>query len=409
MKTVFLITERFPYLPGEQFLEPELDFWGARADVNLVVMPLKGGTERRTLPPSVSLSLQLSEKPKWREKGKALARALFSTAWLREVRYLLRIAVLRPATAKAALHALYLRNVVEQRLRPIVKASAGVSIIYTYWNSPATYAAACMRREGLVEKVVTRVHGFDLYEERRAYGYMPFVRQYMNDIDQICPISRAGAGYLTEKYGVDKGRVAPMALGVGLPACLAAPSLPGCFNVLTLSSCVQVKRLDKVIEALALLSKRLPSTKIKWSHIGDGPLKQELECRANERLSGTNVNAVFVGGLGHEEVFEFLERNPLDILLNASDSEGIPVSVMEAMSYGVPVVAPDVGGVSEIVSAENGVLLPNSPTPEAITDALVKMSDLSKEWSFRKTARAFVEDNYSAEKNFARFIEFSVS
>lgn len=40
-----------------------------------------------------------------------------------------------------------------------------------------------------------------------------------------------------------------------------------------------------------------------------------------------------------------------------SDSEGIPVSIMEAMSFGIPVIARNVGGMSEIVNEENGLLL----------------------------------------------------
>ena len=409
MKTVLLITDRFPFSPGEQFLEPELDYWVARSDVKLIVLPVKRGSERRSLPASVSLNLQLSERPTLWEKCASVARAFFSTALLCEVRYLLGVGILRPATARAALHALYSKSLAEKRLRSIVNASSGGSIVYTYWNSPVTYAATCLRREGAIEKVVTRAHGFDLYEERRAHEYMPYVRQYLNQVDHVCAISKAGANYLVEKYKIKKERVGSMALGVALPASLVAPSSPGTYNVLTLSSCVQVKRIDKVIEALALLSKRLPSIKINWFHIGDGPLRKELEGRAHEVFAGSNVTSEFLGGLAHEKVFEFFETNKIDVLLNASDSEGIPVSIMEAMSYGVPVVAPDVGGVGEIVTHENGDLLPKNPTPEAISDALVTMFEPSKTPLFRKAARGFIEDHYFADKNFGRFVEFVVS
>ena len=50
--------------------------------------------------------------------------------------------------------------------------------------------------------------------------------------------------------------------------------------------------------------------------------------------------------------------NDFDLFVNMSLSEGIPVSIMEAISFGIPIIATNVGGNAEIVNDETGVLIP---------------------------------------------------
>lgn len=58
-----------------------------------------------------------------------------------------------------------------------------------------------------------------------------------------------------------------------------------------------------------------------------------------------------------------------------SDSEGIPVSIMEAMSFGIPVIARNVGGMSEIVNEENGLLLENDDAEDAASKISSLLTD----------------------------------
>ena len=70
---------------------------------------------------------------------------------------------------------------------------------------------------------------------------------------------------------------------------------------------------------------------------------------------------VIYGAFSNREVFDFYKSHPVDFLINVSNNEGIPVSIMEAHSFSIPVVATNVGGTSEIVNEENGILLPADP------------------------------------------------
>lgn len=50
-------------------------------------------------------------------------------------------------------------------------------------------------------------------------------------------------------------------------------------------------------------------------------------------------------------------EHPVDVFINLSTNEGVPVSIMEAISFDIPIVATDVGGTSEIVTDETGILV----------------------------------------------------
>ncbi len=54
---------------------------------------------------------------------------------------------------------------------------------------------------------------------------------------------------------------------------------------------------------------------------------------------------VLRGGISNAEVFQFYRDNKVDLFVNASTSEGLPVSIMEAISFGIPSIATNVGGL----------------------------------------------------------------
>ena len=105
-----------------------------------------------------------------------------------------------------------------------------------------------------------------------------------------------------------------------------------------------------VPEVLSLLDRP-----VRWVHLGDGPERRRVE-EAAARVDGA-VSWELAGQLGNREVLRFYERHHVDALLSLSLSEGLPVSMMEAQSYGIPVVACAVHGVPEIVDADTGILV----------------------------------------------------
>ena len=123
------------------------------------------------------------------------------------------------------------------------------------------------------------------------------------------------------------------------------------------SELVPVKRVHLIIDIL-----RHIETPLRWVHFGDGRLMPELKTRVKELPD--NINYELRGYVPNQGVLEFYQKNEVDLFVNVSESEGIPVSIMEAISFGIPILATDVGGVHEIVTDKTGVLVDKTFKPK---------------------------------------------
>ena len=71
--------------------------------------------------------------------------------------------------------------------------------------------------------------------------------------------------------------------------------------------------------------------------------------------------------------------NQVDLFCNVSEYEGVPISIMEAMAYGIPCLATHVGGVSEIVNCQTGILIEKNSSANQIKNYIVTFLHLSQE------------------------------
>lgn len=118
-----------------------------------------------------------------------------------------------------------------------------------------------------------------------------------------------------------------------------------------------------------------------------------------------HIEVIFKGKLPNKQVFDFYEKTPVTLFLNVSRSEGIPVSIMEAISYGIPVVATNVGEVREIVNDKTGHLLDVNFDCKYAANLIEKNLALYSNFEFRKDVKAFWHDNFNATKNYVEFIQ----
>jgi glycosyltransferase involved in cell wall biosynthesis len=292
---------------------------------------------------------------------------------------------------------------VKRMLKQFIQVNNLISrpiVVYTFWFSPAVIGACLLRRIFPQIRVVTRLHGADLYAHRVHSGYLPF-RFLRKAADVLAPCSQQGADYLV-KEGIPASKISTCYLGaphvVGL-----TPSTAG--KNLTIASCsfvTAVKRLPLMAQSFLAFASRCPDVVLHWHHVGGGPHLEAL--KAMMSATPPNLTCTFHGGMKVDESRQFFqghETNGLDGLINVSESEGLPVSMMEAQMAGLPVIGTDVGGVSEIVRPDTGILLPKDFTQDQFDSAVLRLRDWKKteirEHIAQKARDRFSLDNY---KNF---------
>ena len=124
---------------------------------------------------------------------------------------------------------------------------------------------------------------------------------------------------------------------------------------------VPIKRPDRFVDAAARLVPQYPH--VEFLVVGDGPLGNDVRTRA-----ASTPNIRFVGW--RRNVASILAA--LDVVVLCSDNEGIPLSLIEASYCGVPIVATNVGSVSDVViNGTNGVLV--EPTVEDLAAGIEKV------------------------------------
>lgn len=405
MTRILIITRAFPFLPGEQFIEPEAPFW-ERDDAEVVVMPWKAEGDARPVPDGVVVDRCLANITAAQHRAARIA-ALRSPLLWRELGWLARHRRLDAATAKESLRAVAGALVVRDALAGWIAENGPVDVAYTYWWDVWTYGAQLLKGRG-IGRVVSRAHGYDLYQARHPSGYLALKRQLGNQLDCLLPISDDGRREAVQVHGVEEQRVRVSRLGVLVPQTTATTSPAGELHLLSTALMNPVKRIDRLVEALGLLASQHPQLRVSWTHFGDGPLYDQLRARAEEIASGApNLAVEMPGSVGNDVVRAHMADEPVDLFVNTSESEGVPVSIMEAMAFGVPTLAPAVGGIGEIVPAQGpgGALLSDAPDAEEVAAALWEWHERAKEPEQREAARAVVAERYDRAKNFGGLMD----
>jgi glycosyltransferase involved in cell wall biosynthesis len=144
--------------------------------------------------------------------------------------------------------------------------------------------------------------------------------------------------------------------------------------------------------------------------VGDGPERQMLEAHA--RASGMSGHCTFAGSVSEEQVFDYMVH--ADIFALASFMEGIPMVLMEAMALYLPVIAPRVAGIPELICDRHNGLLFDPGHWSQLADCIAQLSRSTDDRArLANAARRRVEEEFDIHKAvsplFERFAELSQS
>ncbi len=145
---------------------------------------------------------------------------------------------------------------------------------------------------------------------------------------------------------------------------------------------------------------------IEWVHYGDGENNSKVKLETEIENLPSNIKVYLPGYIDSSALMEIYKNQDFDIFVNVSTSEGIPVSIMEATSFGIPIIATDVGGTSEIVKdGYNGFLLESDFSTGKLSELIIMFYKMNEcEYlQFRNNSREIWEEFFSAEKNYLDF------
>jgi colanic acid/amylovoran biosynthesis glycosyltransferase len=227
-------------------------------------------------------------------------------------------------------------------------------------------------------------------------------RTVFEEADLLLPISHFWRRRLIE-MGAPPDRVAVHRMGVDTDRLAFAPRPPGGerLRVLTIGRLVEKKGTEWLLRAMHMFGRIAPGSDAELAIVGDGPLRPELEALAN-RL-GLSDRVAFRGALPHSEISEELSRADVFALPSVvavdGDMEGIPVSIMEAMASGVPVIATRHSGIPELIEDGRSGLLADERDPHGLA---VRLARMAREPELRRTcashARLAVETEFDSRK-----------
>ena len=366
MTDLVLFTAQYPYgVVGETFLESEVPVL-ARRFRRVVVLPHSVVAGRRSTPANVEVLVM-----PWVNGPSRVTR--FSALASREAAVVLRSTFglggdrIRDARAARLGVDILTRNIDKYRQLVTWIPAQGLAdaVFYDYWFENSTVALALLRRFGHVRSAIARAHNFDVFDDEADGLTVPFRRFKALELDAVAPTSIAAARHLAARVPAARDKLHVHPLGVPDPGVVrVSDATPGAARlIVTCSSFAPYKRMAMVPEVFSHLD-----VPFRWVHIGDGPGRAEVEDLAERLLPQGTFE--FLGQLRNNQVIDFYRSTPVAALLSVSSCEGLPVSMMEAQSYGIPIVATDVGGVREIVRPETGVLVSESAEPRQVARAL---------------------------------------
>jgi glycosyltransferase involved in cell wall biosynthesis len=384
MAQLYLLTHGFPYGQGEPFVANELPYLAA-AFTHVHILTLGDpDTGMRPIPSNCTVR-KLEHRSRW--------KGLFQGSWVPEAFQALRK---HPQCLKVCIISWVSASDIAHQMKSLILETHGdrgeTPVVYAYWMSHLAIAAALLAASRKV-RVYSRVHGWDLYEERHPHGYLPHRPYLAKQLDAVLPISLDGVERMKAK---GFPTILLSRLGVEAPDTLSIVASDAVPTIVSISHIIPLKRLDLIIEVLS----RFGKGELRWFHFGEGPERSTLE-KAAGRLK---IDHAWLGHVPNVEVKQWLFHHADEALLfNASRFEGIPVSMMEAMSLGIPCLGPNVGGVSEIIEhGKNGFLLNPDRVVEEGEQAIRSFINMRVEERIRmrRDARNTWEEKYSANRNY---------
>ena len=270
----------------------------------------------------------------------------------------------------------------------------------------SSFLAAKIAKRYSKPLVVTQHNTFieynNIWDTAEKLNDMAIGKQVLKEANRIVVVSNATKNYILS-IGAEPGKIEVIHNGVDLERFKPLSGVKegmrerlgiskDAFVLLTVRRLVYKNGIDTLLESAEIAVKKNP--KLVFVVVGKGPDFKEVK----EKIADSGMQRQFrVTGFVSDEDLPFYYNLSDLFVLPSKSGEGLPLVALEAMACGLPVIATNVGGISEVMSGGYGKLVPPN-SPEALADAILEFSrkDLL---GLRKSLREMVKQKYSWNKN----------
>lgn len=173
------------------------------------------------------------------------------------------------------------------------------------------------------------------------------------------------------------------------------------FNIVFLGVIIKRKGIYELIEAINKLKEMdmLKEYNIKFLICGSGIEEKEIKDKVNSYKLNEYVK--MMGWINEQTKIEILKKSQLLVL--PSYNEGLPMAILEAMSYGIPVISTDVGSIAEVVNEKNGVLIRPKSCDEIVRGIKFIINNIDNWDEYSKQAKRDIIENFNERSYFLKF------
>ncbi len=243
-----------------------------------------------------------------------------------------------------------------------------------------------------IPALITTQHGMPESSPGRQHIKSKIFSAYnffiQKQFDAVVAVSSDIQRALVNEYSLPAHIVYTIRNGVPLPERLSSGSPDSLFVIGSAGRFAPVKDYDLMVRVALIASQQDPE--LRFMLAGDGSLREQIQ----NSIATNNLARQFmlIGALQEMEAFYL----GLDLYINTSLHEGIPMTILEAMSYGLPIVACDVGGIREIIDdGVTGFLVPNRDPQTLAEKCLLLRRDRSLWKKMSAAARKKIETSFS--------------
>lgn len=294
-----------------------------------------------------------------------------------------------------------------------VIAKYDIQIINAHWALPSALLAVLTKRiHGL--PVIAKLYGVELFIVQRKYFFLkPFLKKAVLNSDSIVANSEGtqNIGYkITGREdikiipdGVDTDYFSPANNGNEIRKRL---NLNEYYVVLACGRLIERKGFEYLIKAMSHIIEEIPNTKL--IQVGEGPERPKLIKLASSL--GMSKNIIFAGLASNEDLPKYYAACDCFVLPSIVDSrgdtEGLGITLLEAMSTGKPVIGTNVGGIPYALhNGEGGFLVEQKNPLELAKKIIILLKSENLREEFGKRGRKVVEKRFNWDKIAEKYLE----